>query len=185
MLGIMAGMTQLNRCLEEYLKIGFFWEVTSYVSLFCSLIRQWMHVTLQRPGLCSELQKTAEILQLQFIDGRRFSCRNAQADSHGLAVQQTMVSPLLQFLCEVIDDPGMQSCRYVFVCNNRCPSQLTFVVIFSWRRGCFPWSDCSSRPSRFPYCFLHGGRCPCCGGRAYPLSWRRGRFTWSRLLVGP
>ena len=31
-------------------------------------------------------------LQLQFIVGRRFSCRGAEADSHGFAVQQTMVS---------------------------------------------------------------------------------------------
>ena len=44
MLGIMAGVTQVNRCLEVYLKIGFFWEMTSYVSLFCSLVRQWIHV---------------------------------------------------------------------------------------------------------------------------------------------
>ena len=47
----------------------------------------------------------------------------------------------------------------------------------------FPWSDCSSRPSRFlPYCCFRWSmsllRC-----RAYPLSWRRGRFTWSRLHV--
>ena len=36
------------------------------------------------------VQKTAENPQLQFIDGRRFSCRGAQVDSHGLAVQQTI-----------------------------------------------------------------------------------------------
>ena len=34
--------------------------------------------------------------------------RGAEVDSHGLAVQQTMVSPQLQFLYEVIDFPGMQ-----------------------------------------------------------------------------
>ena len=54
---------------------------------------------------CSELQKTAENPQLQVTDGRRFSCRGAEANSHGLAVQQTMVIPRLQFLNEVIDVP--------------------------------------------------------------------------------
>ena len=42
-------------------------------------------------AFCLRLQKTAENPQLQFIDGRRFSCRGAQVDSHGPAVQQTMV----------------------------------------------------------------------------------------------
>ena len=44
MLGIMAGMTQKDSCLEEYRKIGFFWEMTSYVSVFSSLVRQWIHI---------------------------------------------------------------------------------------------------------------------------------------------
>ena len=62
--------------------------MTSYVSVL-GLVRQWIHfyVSLQRPGL---------------------SCRGAEVDSHGLAVQQTMVFPQLQFLYEVIDVPGMQ-----------------------------------------------------------------------------
>ena len=54
---------------------------------------------------CSELQKIAENPQLQFIDGGRISCRGAEANSHGLAVQQTIVVPRLQFLNEVIDVP--------------------------------------------------------------------------------
>ena len=85
MLGIMASMTQVNRCLEEYLKIGFFWEMTSYVSLFCSLVRQWIHihVSLQRPVSCTELQKTAEFPQLQFLIGHRHLFRGAEAVSHG------------------------------------------------------------------------------------------------------
>ena len=54
MLGIMAGMTRGVQ------KIWFLWKMTSYVSVFGSLVRQWMHidVSLQRPGL--RLQKTAE-----------------------------------------------------------------------------------------------------------------------------
>ena len=35
----------------------------------------------------------------------RFPCRGAEADSHGLAVQQTKVIPQLQFLDKVIDGP--------------------------------------------------------------------------------
>ena len=35
-------MTQVNRCLEECLKIGFFWEMTSHVSVIGSLVRQWI-----------------------------------------------------------------------------------------------------------------------------------------------
>ena len=34
MLRMMAGMTQKDCCLKEYLKIGFYWEITSYVSVF-------------------------------------------------------------------------------------------------------------------------------------------------------
>ena len=37
------------------------------------------------------LRKIVESPQFQFIDGRRISCRGAESDSHGLAVQQTIV----------------------------------------------------------------------------------------------
>ena len=75
MLGIMAGMP------EDYSNTGFFWEMTSYVSVL-GLVRQWIHfLCLQRPGL---------------------SCRGAEVDSHGLAVQHTMVSPQLQFIIKVV-----------------------------------------------------------------------------------
>ena len=91
----------------------------------------------------SELQKTAENPQLQFIFGRRFSCRGADADSHGHAFQQTMVIPRLQFLYEVIDVPGMQ---VVQVLLRRCPlcattGALKKVVIFPFvAQRLFPWS---------------------------------------------
>ena len=49
---------------------------------------------------------TVEIPQLQFLDKVvQISCRGAEADSHGLAVQQTTVILLLQFLDKVIDGP--------------------------------------------------------------------------------
>ena len=44
-------------------------------------------------ALWFRLQKTAENPQLQFVVGPRFSCRGAEADSHGLAVQHTMGIP--------------------------------------------------------------------------------------------
>ena len=48
-----------------------------------------------------------------------FSCRGAEADSHGLAVQQTMVIPRLHFLDKVIDDFVCVSCRFSqVVCND-------------------------------------------------------------------
>ena len=63
-------------CLEDYRNTWFFWEMTADVSVF-GLVRLWIHfyVSLLRPGL---------------------SCRGAEVDSHGLAVQHTMVSPQLQ-----------------------------------------------------------------------------------------
>ena len=38
MIRIMAGMTQVDRCLEEYRNVGFYWEMTSYVSVFSSSV---------------------------------------------------------------------------------------------------------------------------------------------------
>ena len=131
MLGIMAGVTQVEICLKEYRKFGFFWEMTSHVSVFGSLVRQWIlfYVSLQRPGLCLRLQKTAENPQLQFIDGRRFSCRGAQADSRVLLFSRP----------------------WFF---HSCSSSTRSSSSFSWRRGYSHGLDCSSRPSRFPYCFI-------------------------------
>ena len=57
MLGIMAGLTQVNRGLEEYMENWVYWEMTSYVSVFSSLVRQWIqfYVSLQRPGFLHPL----------------------------------------------------------------------------------------------------------------------------------
>ena len=48
---------------------------------------------------------------------------------------------------------------------HTCSSSTRSSSSISWRSGCFPWSVCSSRPSRFPIA-VYGGRCPCCAGRA-------------------
>ena len=48
---------------------------------------------VQLPGQWFRLQKTAEYPQLQFIVVRRFSCRGAEADSHGLAFHKTTKIP--------------------------------------------------------------------------------------------
>ena len=61
---------------------------------------------------------------MQFIDGRRFSCRGAQVDSHGPAVQQTMVYPQLHFLYEVVDVPGMQVVQVRRCVQRHVPSTL-------------------------------------------------------------
>ena len=61
MFGIMAGMTPNDGSSEEYRKIGFYWEMTSYVSVFCSfwfdggyIFRQsteaWLFHALLREG---------------------------------------------------------------------------------------------------------------------------------------
>ena len=50
-------------------------------------------------------QKTVHFLQLRFNACRRHPGHGAQADSHGPAVQQTMVFPQLHFLYEVVDVP--------------------------------------------------------------------------------
>ena len=42
MLGIMAGLTQVNWGLEEYMENWVFWEMTSYVSVFGSLVPQFL-----------------------------------------------------------------------------------------------------------------------------------------------
>ena len=172
MFGIMAGMSAE--------KLVFFWEMTSHVSVFCSLVRQWIHiyVSLQRPGFlqplfsgfhvlcwvfafgvqvygilwvitselvsvcstpwfdcgymsasvceafCLRLQKTAENPQLQFIDGRRFSCRGAQVDSHVLLFSRPWCFPHLHFLYEVIDVPGMQVVQVRRCVQRHVPSTL-------------------------------------------------------------
>ena len=51
------------------------------------------------------LQKTVESPQLQSIMVVDVSCRGAESDSHCLAVQQTIIIPVLQFLDKVIDGP--------------------------------------------------------------------------------
>ena len=47
MLGIMAGMTQVDSCIEEYENWAF-WEMTPLFSEFGSLVRQWIHLSVYR-----------------------------------------------------------------------------------------------------------------------------------------
>ena len=68
--------------------------------------------------------KSVDFLQLQFIDGRRHPGHGAQVDSHGPAVQQTMVFPQLHFLYEVIDVPGMQVVQVLCCVQRHVPSTL-------------------------------------------------------------
>ena len=118
MLGILAGMDQ-----KDYCTFYWQWHLQGLVCwplhlAMCSL-RGWQaqmlsflagtnqkdyfafYTVVHTPVVCNDrcfyygVQKTADFPQLQFIDGRRFSCRGAQVDSHGLAVQQTIETPQL------------------------------------------------------------------------------------------
>ena len=102
-----------------------------------------------------------------------FSCRGAQADSHGSAVQQTMVFPQLQFLCEVIDVPGMQLVQVRRCVQRQVPSTAAVHQQgpFLPCRGAEADShgltvEADHRDSPFA---VYGGRCPCCVGRAGSL----------------
>ena len=117
---------------------------------------------------------------------RRFSCRGAEADSHGLAVEQTMVIPRLQFLNEVIDVPGMQVVQVLPLCAttgalHSCSSSTRSLSSLSWRRGISPLSCCSA-DHRDSIVAVHGGLCPCLQVVHFPLSWCRGRSPWSCCL---
>ena len=52
MLGIMAGLTQVNWASRSAWRNWVYWEMTSYVSVFGSLVRQWtqFYDSLRRPG---------------------------------------------------------------------------------------------------------------------------------------
>ena len=78
-----------------------------------------------------------------------------------LAVQQTIVIPLLQFFYKVIDVPGMQvvqvlpvvaRCVQRQVPSTACSTSTRSSSSLSWHRGISPCSSCVSRPSRFHRC---------------------------------
>ena len=62
--------------------------------------------------MISTLQKTAESLQLQFIDGRRHSLRYAEADSHGPACLVDRRDYAVAVRSRVVDVPVCKSCRF-------------------------------------------------------------------------
>ena len=74
MLGIMAGMTLVDSCIEEYTKIGPFWEMTSFVSVFGSSVRQWIHiyVSLQWPGLWFRSCSSSLVVEFPVVVQRPF-----------------------------------------------------------------------------------------------------------------
>ena len=55
------------------------------------------------------------------LQGRRHSLHGAQADFHGLAVQQTLGIPQLQFLNEVIDVPVVPSRSHALCVQRQVP----------------------------------------------------------------
>ena len=123
------------------------------------------------------------------------SCRGAEVDFHGLAFKQTKVLPLLQFLYEVVDVPGMQVVQVIPsrcpLCNDRCPPQRSSSswsckISLSWCRGRFPWSCCSADHTNSPVARGQGGRCPYVAC-AWLVLWVTIPFTLCSLLsfTGP
>ena len=71
--------------------------------------------------------------------GRHHPCRGAEADTHGLDVQQTIEFSLLLLLI-VVDVPVVWSCRSL--------------TSLSCRRDRSPWSCLFGRPLRLPSCSM-------------------------------
>ena len=101
---------------------GLFWEMTSGCFPYPAPVGSTLdscYVSLRRL-FGFRLQKTVESPQLQFFMVVDISCRVAEADSHGLAVQQTIVLPLLQFSDKMIDVPAMQVVQGSFFLTVTC-----------------------------------------------------------------
>ena len=88
---------------------GFFWKLTSGWIPYSALLGWTVDTFLRQVtgALWFRLQKTAEFPQLQFMMLVDFSCRGAEAVSHGLAVQRT-IEILLLVLNTAIDVPVAQ-----------------------------------------------------------------------------
>ena len=107
------------------------------------LVRQWIHAWRQstRP-FGFHTAENCGVSAVAVFHGRRLLLHGAQADFHGLAVQQTTGIPQLQFLNEVIDVPVVPSRSHALVCNDLVCVLLINKVVYtlsSWRGGS-PWS---------------------------------------------
>ena len=69
------------------------------------LVQHWIHVTSVYGGFWVSTAENCGVSAVAVHQGRRLLLHGAEADFHGLAVQQTTVIAQLQFLNEVIDDP--------------------------------------------------------------------------------
>ena len=76
-------------CSEFAQDYGFFWKLTSGWIPYSALLGWTVDACLRQvtEALWFRLQKILEFPQLQFMIVVDFSCRGADADSHGLAVQ--------------------------------------------------------------------------------------------------
>ena len=126
--------------------------VTMHLSL-CSFLSSFGHrclspVWTRRSGTWRSA-KNSDFPQLQFIAGRRFPCRGAEADSRGLDVQQTVEFLQLQFIDKVFDVSVVQV-QQVPVHGGRCPccAGRSLPVVVHDRRAWFrlcgnSWRCCS------------------------------------------
>ena len=130
-----------RRRLGQWLMRGwFYWSCTSCcVPLRCRQAQDACHHGRYGPegALRGAVQTTADFPQLQFIAGRRFPCRGAEADSHGPDCsadhRNSSVSP---------------------VHGGRClwfAGRADFPVV---AQRLVPWSGLFVGPSRFPSCSL-------------------------------
>ena len=94
---------------------GRFWKMTSGCFPYpapVGPILDTCYVSLRRPLVVSTAENCG-VSAVAVHQGRRLLLHGAQADRHGLAVQQTTGIRHLQFLNEVVLMP--------VVCNDRCP----------------------------------------------------------------
>ena len=128
---IWQSLVLFGSCLRSTVR-GLFWERTSggipHFSaswfdsgyIFASLRVFESSLRVQRNAWSSVVHAMRQLRSLR----RRFLCRGAEVDSHGLAVQQTIEIPQLQLLDKVIDDPVVRvvlffSCRSHARCVQR------------------------------------------------------------------
>ena len=135
-------------------------EMTSYVSVFSSLVRQWMHisVSLQRPGL--RLQKTGE-----------FRSCSSSLDIDIFFVLRRLIT-MVQTFQQIIEIP--QS----FVFGGRCPRYAGHAVsqVPPWRRHSCSHSCSSLRIYRPCFRLRKTAGLPRSSSRSFTLlSWCRGR----------
>ena len=164
--------------------------MTSHVSVFGSLVRQWIHiyVSLQRPGSADIFSRCVAV-----TDQKDYCTFYWQWHVQGLVCWP--FHPLRVWQAQMLGIlAGMnQKDRFAFytvvhtpvVCNDM--ALVTGCRKLKLVRSCSPfsWSSTSLSYRRGSFPAVHTVvHVPVYRSCRFPL-WRRGMFPWSRLLVGP